>query len=79
MSALGTISIKQNDGTYKKYTVGINDTTNQYGNNIEVYEEQTKEERDAKAKKNYLASGRIFWTNGTVKLAEKKDNNSTSF
>lgn len=71
MSALGTISIKQNDGTYKKYTVGINDTTNQYGNNIEVYEEQTKEDRDAKAKKNYLASGRIFWTNGMVKLAEK--------
>ena len=71
MSALGTISIKQNDGTYKKYTVGINDTTNQYGNNIEVYEEQTKEEREAKTQKKYLANGRIFWTNGTVKVAEK--------
>lgn len=71
MSALGTISIKQTDGTYKKYTVGINDTTNQYGNNIEVYEEQTKEERDAKAQKKYLANGRIFWTNGTVKVADK--------
>lgn len=71
MGALGTISIKQQDSSYKKYTVGINDTTNQYGNNIEVYEEQTKEEREAKKPKTYLANGRVFWTNGTVKLAEK--------
>ena len=76
MSALGTISIKQTDGTYKKYTVGINDTTNQYGNNIEVYEEQTKDEREAKTPKRYLANGKIFWTNGTIKVAEKVENKS---
>lgn len=72
MSALGTISIKQQDGSYKKYTIGINDTTNQWGNNIEVYEEQSKEEREAKAPKKYFANGKIFWTDGSIKVAEKK-------
>jgi hypothetical protein len=72
MSTLAAISLKQADGSYKKLTINISDTTNQYGQNISVYEEQTKEERDAKAPKNYVGNGKVFWTDGIVKVAEKK-------
>ena len=40
MSALGTISIKTKDGVYKNYTLSINDDTNEYGQNLKMYEEQ---------------------------------------
>jgi hypothetical protein len=79
MAALGTISIKQQDGTYKKYTINISDETDKFGNNITVFEEQTKEQRDAKVKRNYLANGRIFWNNEVIKNATKKDEETTPF
>ena len=72
MGALATISLKQSDGSYKKLTLSISDTTDKYGNNISIYEEQSKEERDAKAKKNYVGNGRVFWTDNKITLAEKK-------
>lgn len=72
MGALATISIKQADGSYKKLTLSISDTTDKYGNNISIYEEQTKEQRDAKEKKNYLGNGKVFWTDNKITLAEKK-------
>jgi len=72
MSTLAAISLKQADGSYKKLTINISDTTNQYGQNISVYEEQTKEERDAKAPKTYVGNGKVVWTDGIVKVAEKK-------
>jgi hypothetical protein len=72
MSTLATISLKQSDGSYKKLTLSISDTTDKYGNNISIYEEQTKEQRDAKEKKNYLGNGKVFWTDNKITLAEKK-------
>jgi hypothetical protein len=72
MSTLASISLKQADGSYKKLTINISDTTNQYGQNISVYEEQTKEERDAKAPKNYVGNGKVVWTDGKINVAEKK-------
>lgn len=72
MGALATISIKQSDGSYKKLTLSISDTTDKYGNNISIYEDQTKEQRDAKEKKNYLGNGKVFWTDNKITLAEKK-------
>lgn len=73
MGLLASFSIKQSDGTYKNYTIAVDDKTNEYGKNVSVYEEQTKEEREAKAKKKYLGSGKVFWTSGSVVVAEKKD------
>lgn len=64
MSTLASFSVKQQDGMYKNYTVSISDTADKYNNNVSVYEEQTKEERDAKVKKTYLGNGRVFWTDG---------------
>jgi hypothetical protein len=32
---------------------------------------QSKEEREAGAKKTYFANGRVIWTDGVIKVAEK--------
>lgn len=76
MSALGQISLKQADGSYKNLTISISDSTNPYGQNISIYEEQTKEERDAKKPRNYVGNGKIFWTDGNVSVAEKRQTES---
>ena len=60
------------EGKYLNITISVNDDTN-YGNNCGVYENQTKEERDAKAKRNYIGNGKVVWTDGTVTLAEKEE------
>ena len=49
-------------GKYLNITISINDEVDQYGNQVGIYESQSKEERDAKEKKNYLGNGKIAWT-----------------
>ena len=73
MSALISISVKQNDSTFKKYTISISDTSDQYGNNVTMYEEQTKEERELKTPKNYFGNGKVFWNDGKIMNAIKKE------
>jgi hypothetical protein len=76
MSALGQISLKQADGSYKNLTISVSDSTNPYGQNISIYEEQTKEEREAKKPRTYVGNGKIFWTDGKVSVAEKRQTES---
>ena len=64
---------KGKKGDYLEMTFVINDEVDQYGNNVSVTEGQTKEERDAKAPKNYLANGRVVWTNGTAPTVAPRD------
>lgn len=54
--------------------VSINDQTDQYGNNVSISINQTKEERDNKANRTYLGNGKVVYINGMVKVAEKQDN-----
>lgn len=70
MSTLLSVGIKQQDGSYKNYTISINDETNQWGKNVAVWDEQTKEEREAKKDKNFCGNGRVVWTDGNVVKAE---------
>ena len=72
MSTLLNVGIKQKDGSYKNYTIGINDETNDWGKNVSVWEEQTKEQREAKEQKNYCGNGKVVWTDGSIVVAEKK-------
>ena len=53
--------------------IGINDETNQWGQNVSVSVSQTKEEREAKKDKYYVGNGKIFYTDGKITKAEKKD------
>lgn len=65
---------KLKDGKYLNLTMSINNEVNEWGKNVSVWEEQSKEERDAKDKKTYLGSGKVVWTDGTnVEPAPKND------
>ena len=66
--------VKGKKGVYYKFTIGVNDTTNQYGQNVSMWDEQTQEEREAKSKKNYLGNGKVFWTDNNIVKAEPKQN-----
>jgi len=72
MSTLLSIGIKDSNGQWKNYTVSINDETNDYGKNVSVWEEQTKEQREAKEQKNFVGNGKVVWTDGKVSVAEQK-------
>lgn len=60
-------------GKYYPITVVLNDEPGQDGDSGYIMTEQTKEERDAKAQKQYLGNVKVVWTNGqNVTTAEKQ-------
>jgi len=65
--------VQGKDGAvYYNFTVGVNDESNQWGQNVSLTDSQTKEEREAKKPKNYLGNGNVVWTDGNIKTADKK-------
>lgn len=65
--------VQGKDGkVYYNFTVSVNDESNQWGQNVSATDSQTKEERDAKKPKSYLGNGNVVWTDGNIKLADKK-------
>jgi hypothetical protein len=72
MGALISVGIKQKDGKYKNYTISVSDTPDQYGQNVKMFEEQTAEERNAKAPKKYIGNGKVFWTDGNISVPAKE-------
>jgi hypothetical protein len=64
--------VKGKDGAvYYNLTISVNDET-RYGNNVAIMDSQTKEEREAKAQRNYLGNGKVVWTNNQISVAEKE-------
>lgn len=61
-----------------KITLSINDESGEYGQNIFAYAAQTKEQQEAKAKKFPIANGKVFWTNGKIEVAKKKEQTQSS-
>lgn len=49
-------------GTYANITISVNDEADQFGNDVSVWESQTKEERDEKANRNFLGNGKTIWS-----------------
>lgn len=90
MATIATISIDlnkldkskiiegKNGAKYYNFNIALNDQTDQYGNNVQVSEPQTKEQRDAKEKKTFYGNGKVFWTDGKSTIAEKKNNPSSA-
>mgnify|MGYP001035823281 CR=1 FL=1 len=65
--------VKGKDGrVWYRFTISLNDET-RYGNNVSLSDSQTKEEREAKAKKTYFGNGQVVWTNGQISVAEKEE------
>ena len=84
MSALINVSLRvdklpkekfvsgKDGAVYYNFTIGVNDDSNQYGQNVSATDSQTKEEREAKKPKTYLGNGNVVWTDGNIKVADKK-------
>lgn len=73
MGALIAFSMKLANGTYQNFTISVNDDTDTYGNNVSMWIEQTKEERDARARRTFIGNGKVIWTDGVIKLSEKQN------
>jgi hypothetical protein len=69
---IGKKNEKGETPVYLTIQISTSDETNQFGQNVTVTVPQTKEERDAKKPKSYLGNGKVFWTDGNIKLADKK-------
>ena len=57
---------------YYNFDIIVNDSTNDYGNDVSICEKQTKEQRTAKEKKVYIGSGKTVWS------SEQTNNNTSS-
>ena len=83
MSAILNLSIdlskvdksKLVDGKYLNTQIFINDET-KFGNNVSMAYSQSKEQRDAKESKQYIANGKVVYVNNGIVVAEKEVNNT---
>ena len=62
---------RMKNGKYVNLTINVSDETDQYGNSVSAWEAQSKDERDSKAKRNYLGNGRVLFTEGPLHKTEK--------
>lgn len=58
-------------GTYANITISVNDEADQFGNDVSVWESQTKEERDDKANRNFLGNGKTIWSSESGSNSQK--------
>ena len=62
------------DGKYLNTQIFINDKS-KFGNNVSMAYSQSKEQREAKEPKQYIANGKVVWTDNVIKVAEKEVEN----
>lgn len=65
--------IKGKKGTYVNFTMSVKDDPDAYGQNASVSLYQSKEERDAKAEREYIGNGQVIWNDGKIVNAPKKE------
>ena len=66
------IVMGKNGKKYYNLALSVNDQTNQYGQNVAVFDSQSEEERKAKKPKDYLGNGKVVWTDGYIFKAEQQ-------
>ncbi len=79
------IKVTEKGQKFYPLSIFVNDEKDAYDNDVSVAEGQTKEEREAKDKKNYLGNGRVVymqWPSTKKKESEEAsapitDSNST--
>lgn len=59
----------KNGAKYYDLQISINDQDDNYGQNIQVTNPQTQEQRQAKEPRTFLGNGKVFWTDGKVNKA----------
>lgn len=79
MATLVNFYIKNSEGVKSYYTMRLSDETNQYTQNVAVWNSQTQEQRSNKVPKEFIGNGTVDWTDGKVTLVDRtqKKENST--
>lgn len=57
-----------NEKGYVNITIALNEKVDQYGNNVSIWVNQTKEQREAEEPRNYLGNGKIVFINPSENL-----------
>jgi hypothetical protein len=73
---LKTVTAKGENGV--SITISTSDETNKYGQNVTGFVSQTKEQREAEVSKYYVGNGKVFWTDGKITVAKKKEDATAS-
>lgn len=84
MSTLISVGIKvadlqANEKGYANITLSVENEANQWGQNVSAWNNQTKEEREAKTPRQYVGNGKVVWTDISgiaVPQTEKEVTNS---
>lgn len=85
MSAIISIGLKKEDlkklpenKGYINLTLLVDDKAGKFGHNVSIVQEQTKEERDSKAKRNYIGNGKVLFVKGGIKTAKECESHESS-
>jgi hypothetical protein len=84
MSAIISIGLKKQDLVnlqdrkgYINLSVYVDDKVGNYGHNVSVTVEQSKEERDSKQKKQYVGNGKVVYVRDGIKTAKDLEKESS--
>lgn len=58
---------------YLNLQIILNDQKDNYGNDVSISLNQTKEQREAKEKKTFIGNGKVVWSNDADKSAPSKE------
>lgn len=63
----------KNGAKYYNFTILVNDEPNQFGKDVALTQEQTKEQRANKDKKEYIGSGKTVWKSESDSVKKEDD------
>ena len=63
----------KNGAKYYNFTILVNDEPNQFGKDVALTQEQTKEQRANKDKKEYIGSGKTVWKSESNSVNKEED------
>jgi hypothetical protein len=76
---LGVLNKKSgNDAKGIKVTISLNDTGDNYGQNVSAYVSQTTEQRAEKKPRFFIGNGKTFWTKGETPVPIKAEQATTT-
>ena len=63
---INVLKLKNQPGV--ELTISISDELNQHEQNLASFVSQSKEDREAKKPRFYVGNGKVFWTDGIIKV-----------
>ncbi len=64
-------TVEEKDLKGFNFTMSIGEESNEFGQNMAMFAEQTKEQRDNKEPRYYCGNGKVYWTDGKISLGSK--------